>query len=178
MECESMDFKCFPTESDESNILISYLLQYLVDMELLKFKFLWKRLPKHVKSENYAKIIYGLARELWKQDFVSFFQILNTCDVINVLKKEDRELIINNIRKKNIESISSSYNNIHLSKFSNYMGLNEEETLSIVQNENWRIDEFNFVYPQPLSIIKRNDYGHGKESISKLCQFMTHMENN
>nr|ACO10810.1 COP9 signalosome complex subunit 8 [Caligus rogercresseyi] len=139
-ELEALELNA-PNGNPGSVVYTKLLTVYLQQNDLCSAKFLWKRIPEEIKTDN-AEIqkVWSVGQALWKREQPEAFKILlNTPWSDNV-----RELMANvteTIRRRHVDLVASAYSSISISDFSNYVGLAEEQARELaLRQDGWKME--------------------------------------
>ena len=123
----------------------------------MKAKFLWKRLPTHLKSENSElHRLWLIAQCLIQRKYAQAFEIVNQYKQSNQnwQNQELRNLIdylIQKSKERFFLLVNVAYSSISIRELALNLGLSAEETTKIALNQGWSIDNTNsFLLPKKL----------------------------
>jgi hypothetical protein len=123
----------------------------------MKAKFLWKRMPSHLKAENSElHRLWQIAQCLIQRKYSQAFEIVNQYKRSNQ-NWQNLELgtLIDYLIEKSKERIfllvNVAYSSIRIRELALNLGLSEEETTKIALNQGWSLDNTNsFLIPKKL----------------------------
>jgi COP9 signalosome complex subunit 8 len=123
----------------------------------MKAKFLWKRLPTHLKSENSELYrLWQIARCLIQRKYAQAFEIANQYKQSNQ-NWQNKELtnlfdyLIEKSKERLFLLVNVAYSSISIRELALNLGLSPEETTKIAQNQGWSIDNTNsYLLPKKL----------------------------
>ncbi|XP_076643558.1 COP9 signalosome subunit 8 [Halictus rubicundus] len=153
------------------------LAVYLYQNDLCNAKYLWKRIPADVKTENTElKQIWVVGQCMWQRDWAAVHAALNaewSTDVSNIMNA-----LKDNVRERAINLVSKAYSSLRLGMFATMTGLPEEEARQAAVEKGWTIDGL-MVEPRKIEteecILDNED--HTEDQLRKLTQFVSFLEN-
>ena len=125
------------------NALYAKLLAvYLYEDDLCSAKFLWKRIPEEAKGECAdLSRIWDVGKAMWNRNLSKVFKSIDEYDwsenVANIMKAVKAI-----VRGRSLELISRAYTSMSVSEFSRYVGMSEEEAISLaVKEPGWTFND-------------------------------------
>jgi hypothetical protein len=123
----------------------------------MKAKFLWKRMPSHLKVENSElHRLWQIAQCLIQRKYSQAFEIVNQYKRSNQ-NWQNLELgnLIDYLIEKSKERffllVNVAYSSIRIRELALNLGLSDEETTKIALNQGWSLDNTNsFLIPKKL----------------------------
>jgi len=125
-----------------NDVYAKLLAVYLYENDLCSAKFLWKRIPDQAKNE-YTDLsrIWEVGKAMWKGNLPEVFDSIdsyewseNEADIMKAVKEI--------VRDRSIELISRAYTSISVSEFSKYIGMSEENAVSVALKETgWTVND-------------------------------------
>ena len=111
----------------------------------MKAKFLWKRVPAHLRSSPELLNIWSLVKCLIQRDYIQVFAIgkqLKECDQFSSpnlkLLVED---LLSNAKTQLLALISEAYSSISVQELANSLGLTGDEVITLGFQHGWALDE-------------------------------------
>lgn len=125
----------------------------------MKAKFLWKRIPKTVRSErSELSSLWGLIQLLIQQKYSQLFDLANIHK--NWSSSELTTLfasLIEKTRERLFDLISVAYSSIDIREMAAMFGISDEEIVRISLSKGWTLDETRH-YLLPKKKRNRNNY--------------------
>lgn len=179
LECQELES---PTGQASPQVYGQLLAIYLLFNDLTSAKFLWKRIPGQIKSENdELSIIWLVGKLMWKRNYSEIYGVINSCPTWPNHLKNIMNLILESTRQRAKSLISRAYSTITLTDASKMLGLSNEETLKFAKQSNWLYEETSGF----LSITKTdsnvngntgNSLEVGVELLEKLTDYIIFLE--
>ena len=170
-------------EEEPSDRLYAQLLAlYILTDDLTSAKFLWKRIPPGMKSDNDdLKTIWTIAVNLIQRAPSPIYFLIEEREwpahVKTIMSR-----IADRVRKQQIGLISSAYSDIRIDELTKLAGTgSEEETLKLVSEQGWSVDSASQTVrpckgsrsPQSLD----EDREMSQEQLHKLTEYVAFLEN-
>lgn len=154
---------------------------YLLFNDKISAKFLWKRIPDHIKAENNElSLIWQVGKLMWKKNYSEIYATINSCPVWPNHLKNIMKLIVDTTRKRVINLISAGYHNIKIEDVSKLLGQTEEETIQKLES-GWIYNSDT----RDITIMTKRDktdqLGHlnaniGTDLLTKLTDYIVFLE--
>lgn len=170
-------------EDEPSDKLYAQLLAlYILTDDLISAKFLWKRIPSNVKSDNEdLRTIWDIAVNLTRRTPSAIYFLIRERDwpphVKTIMSR-----IADRVREQQVALISSAYSDIRMEDLTRLTGFeSEEETLKLVTELGWSVDTASkTVMPRKGSRSPRSvdeDREMSQEQLHKLTEYVAFLEN-
>uniref|UniRef100_A0A8D8UXD9 COP9 signalosome complex subunit 8 n=1 Tax=Cacopsylla melanoneura TaxID=428564 RepID=A0A8D8UXD9_9HEMI len=157
-----------------AEVYTKLLALYLLQNDLCNAKFLWKRTPQSVKmSHPEIGQVWEVGKHLWNGNYPSIYSNLKRTwsdDIAHIMKALQEE-----VQKRALNLISKAYSSIPNTSLSEFLGVNEQETAALVQDQGWTVDK---VYTQPVK--KPEEYAAPNitdDQLYILTQYVSFLEN-
>jgi len=125
-----------------NEIYIKLLAVYLYENDLCSAKFLWKRIPEQAKNECVSlSQIWEVGKAMWNSNLSEVFRLIDTCEwseqEVDIMKA-----VKESVRERSFELIGRAYTSISVTEFSKYIGVPEQEAVSLALKEpGWTVNE-------------------------------------
>ncbi|CAH8833557.1 unnamed protein product [Trichobilharzia szidati] len=189
LDTPSFNSKSCPTSLANPSLVdfyLQYLGIYLIKCDLINAKFLYKRMPSHIKEDQSIKCLWDLGRLLWKNDIKLFFTSVS--QIFSDPKHSDILVqMVRQIRDKQIDQIThlvtQAYSCVSIDFLCNYLCISSEDISKHFLSKSWQISTDgrfisrpgNFVEEQSKTLGLENETANN-EIMSKLTEFMCFME--
>ncbi|XP_050545166.1 COP9 signalosome complex subunit 8-like [Daktulosphaira vitifoliae] len=176
----------FTIEELETNEISEYILSpekyvklfssYLLTNELCSAKFLWRRIPEHIKSTPELQKVWLIGKALWTKQYT------HANELINYKWSDDLEPIMSALKSRlqqdTLKFISTHYENIPLDKFQLFMGVDKNQAEKIVDSEGWTCEN-GYVIPIAISEPELGLSGSHEvlDRLITLSSFTSYIEN-
>lgn len=170
-------------EDEPSDKLYAQLLAlYILTDDLISAKFLWKRIPAGIKTDNDdLKTIWDIAVNLIRRTPAAVYFLIREREwpphVKTIMNR-----IADRVREQQITLISNAYSDIRVEDLTKLTGsLNEAEALKLVADLKWTVDPVS----QTVRPCKRDrsprsvdeDRELSQEQLQKLTEYVAFLEN-
>uniref|UniRef100_A0A224XZB0 COP9 signalosome complex subunit 8 n=1 Tax=Panstrongylus lignarius TaxID=156445 RepID=A0A224XZB0_9HEMI len=152
-----------------SKLLAIYLYQH----DLCNAKFLWKRIPASLKSENAElRNIWAVGKTMWQRDMKAFYTLVsktdwteNVASIMAALKDSVRERCLN--------LVSNAYSSVTVDSVAQLLGV--VDVASLAKEHGWSV-EGNLVSPVRKT-IPHIYITSTEEQLHRLTSFVSILEN-
>ncbi|KAG4068048.1 hypothetical protein HA402_011381 [Bradysia odoriphaga] len=151
---------------------------YLYRNELSKARFLWKRIPKSIKTGNVElEKIWNIFNHLWDNDLNAFFKAINFEWSANVGRIMSQ--LKDKIQEETIDLVAVAYSSIFEDYLQNLLNQTPEALNDLCVSLGWDIQSGS--YPR-LIIPKKKasekvDTATAEDQLQKLTDFVSFLEN-
>ncbi|KAK0088787.1 hypothetical protein PV325_010727 [Microctonus aethiopoides] len=153
------------------------LAVYLYQNDLCNAKYLWKRIPANIKTNNTElQQIWMVGQRMWQRDWPAVHTALNnewSDDVINIM-----HALKENVRERAMTLISEAYSSVNLTVLAAMTGLSLEQAKQSAQERGWSLDETTV---RPCKMDKEQNTptqaSLTEDQLYKLTQFVSFLEN-
>jgi hypothetical protein len=121
----------------------------------MKAKFLWKRIPSHLKIEqSELNRLWVLIQLFINRKYAQAFSLANQYKSANQNWSNTElnslvELLIEKSRERLFELVNVAYSSINVQELATNLGLSQEETTRIALSQGWALDDAkNFLMPK------------------------------
>lgn len=139
--------------------------------------------------------MWSVGTKLWNRDFASIYSALNDFEwpghlnnVMNCIKgylKMDLEnfiFIINDLltdstRSRALNLIAKGYTSISLDEVITYIGLPLEETVKMIENLGWQVDQTTRFVKPIKPTVNLDEGASSEENLGKLTEYVAFLEN-
>lgn len=116
------------------------LVIYLIDSDVINAKFLWKRIPEQIKSENVElQNIWKIGQFLWKKKFANVFTAVSSQQWSMVTQPLLTKLL-SNLRTRITDLIARAYSIVKIEDTCLLVGLDETQVIELALEKSWEID--------------------------------------
>lgn len=171
--CENKELQI--NNLDESSKYMMYALQLIANLRLQDFisaKFLWKRIPKHIKNNPDIAAIWKIAQALRSKDGKQFYTCINTYNWPSKLAGSIAVLLTDG-KMHFEETIEKTYSILSLELCAEMMGLTVEECSEKVQVKGWSVEG------GMVKVTSREEPRHSVtnlEQLEQLASYVIHLE--
>lgn len=167
-------------EINEGNLSVEQYAKlfsvYLYSNELCAAKFLWRRVPEHMKNDPELQKVWSVGKALWTKRYTEAYELLD-CQWSSALKP----IIVAvkcRIQHDLLKFISLHYENIQFDKFRMLMGADKEQAERILESEGWNCNN-GYVYPVPITEPELGLNGSQEilDRLVTLSSFTSYIEN-
>ena len=150
----SLEEKELRDQDDTSEDVYKHLLvYYLIQNEVMKAKFMWKRVPKHFKQldqNSELNRIWNLAQFLIQRQYAQAFEIVQRFRVqnsnkINFFSNQELNNLLSLLVDKSIERlfdlINTAYSSISIQEMATQFCLNPTDIVKMALGKGWQLDE-------------------------------------
>jgi len=158
------------------------LLIYLMESDLTNAKFLWKRIPIELKTDNELIAIWQIGQSLWKKEFANVYCIINSQEWSDEYKDLTHKLY-SILQKRMSKLVADSYSIIKFEAISKLIGITDEQQLKeYALSNNWEVDSENKL----VKITRQNSVPKTRtdsaerslsESLVRLTNYVSFLEN-
>ncbi|KAF2069256.1 hypothetical protein CYY_009426 [Polysphondylium violaceum] len=141
------DIECESSEKIAS-LYGAYLFCYLIKNDITNARFLWKRIPSQLRSNESLKSIWTLAKSIHQFDTKTIYTLLGSFGA------EYQPFVVffkESFQNRTFNLISNAYTSISLSDCINYLGISQEQTIELAKSKGWTFDESSKTFT-PLAI--------------------------
>lgn len=157
---------------------------YLLINDLPSAKYLWKRIPDHIKTQNSElTAVWQVGKHLWHHDYPNIYSSITSYQNWPMHLGNIMNLLLESTRNRAKILISKAYSTISLNDCVKLLGQPEEEAIRTIKSLGWALDtETNHVAPiKPLPQISSSKHGllgldNGVELLNKLTQYVVFLE--
>ncbi|CAH1391823.1 unnamed protein product [Nezara viridula] len=148
---------------------------YLYQNDLCNAKFLWKRIPNNIKTQNpELGNIWAVGKAMWLRDAVEIHKTLNNThwsdNVSSIIKAlKDR------IKERGIRLIGRAYSSINADVMGSLLGMSSIEAVALAKEKDWQIDGTS-IKPKQISQISP-PLTSTEHQLHKLTSFVSFLEN-
>ncbi|KAA0194740.1 hypothetical protein FBUS_08839 [Fasciolopsis buskii] len=160
-----------------------FLGLYILKMDLLNAKFLWKRIPFPLKeSSESLKVLWSLGKLLLHKNHRKFFETA-TQIIQQPNNSESLVYIVTQISQRQqchlIDLISSAYSCISIEFVASLFCIPVNNAISLLVSRNWELmaDGKHLTFVQSPSIANSGVEATNEQIMSKLSEFMSFIEN-
>jgi len=124
-----------------NEIYAKLLAVYLYENDLCSAKFLWKRIPEQAKNEcvNLSQI-WEVGKAMWNSNLSEVFRLIDTYEW-SEHESDLMKAVKETVRERSFELIGRAYTSISVSEFSKYIGMTEEDAVSMALKEpGWTVN--------------------------------------
>jgi hypothetical protein len=154
------------------------IVLYLIEDETQKAKFLWKRIPAHLKSDAQSELrrVWLVAQNLIQRNYAQAFDHVNANKNIAWQSEELTrlfDLLVETSRERLFELVRVAYTSIGCHELAQMLGLSEQETSRIALSQGWSMDPTNESY---LITPKKNCANLASSSTNNIIPNRTQMQ--
>ncbi|CAL8082435.1 unnamed protein product [Calicophoron daubneyi] len=179
-----------PGSPSSEEYYTQFLGLYILKMDLLNAKFLWKRIPTPVKgSSTHLKKLWNLGQLLIRRQITAFFQAADK--LIEESNSETLIYIVRQIcerqRQRVTDLVTSAYSCVSIEFLSSLLNLPESEAILPLTSRGWHPCSLNKYLLRPsdssVTIVKPESDSNlasqttNNEIMSKLAEFVCFIEN-
>lgn len=125
----------------------------------MKAKFLWKRIPKSVKTDSQSEIhrIWSLTQFLIQRKYAQVFGYMNQLRSMNYeWSSPEIRILINKLteitRERLFDLLNYAYLTINVHEMAGFLSTQTEDAINIALSQNWTLDDSKlFLLPQKKS---------------------------
>lgn len=149
---------------------------YLYSNELCAAKFLWRRVPEHMKTDSELQKVWSIGKALWQKQYMQAYELID-CQWSGALTPI-MAAIKRRMQYDFLKLISLHYENIQFEKFQMFMGVDKEQAEGILESEGWTCHD-GYVYPVAITEpeLGLNGIQEILERLVTLASFTTFIEN-
>lgn len=152
-----------------------HLLGHIYNNNLEDARFVWKRIPVHVRQNNQElQAVWRLLQHSWQRQYQGMWQALAAYQW-SVQLQPFMAALAEKTRAQLMELISTAYSSVRPSKVAFICGMSEEEALSACVAQGWRFDAQTgtlHVLRAPAPLSTSNEQG----TMACLSSYMVHLE--
>ena len=158
------------------------LLIYLMESDLTNAKFLWKRIPSNLKTDNELVVIWQIGQSLWKKEFANVYFIINSQEWSEEVKELTQKLYTI-LQKRMTKLVADSYSVIKLEALSKLVGISDEQQLKeYALSNSWEVDSESKLVKitRNKTILKTRTDSPDRslsESLLRLTNYVSFLEN-
>lgn len=158
------------------------LTLYLIDFDLVNAKFLWKRIPNDLKTDEELATIWKIGQSFWKREFTEAYSVISSYEWSDN-HKESSQKLYSILQNRMVELVAKAYSIIKFDALANLLGINDEATLlELVNNKQWEVDQENKLVKiskhldERLSDVKNQDQPL-PQTLHRLTNYVSFLEN-
>ena len=156
------------------------LMLYLMEFDLINAKFLWKRVPVSLKSDDELTTIWKIGQCLWKREFTEAYNIISSYQWSDS-HKEPSQRLYSILQKRMTELVADAYSIIKFDALAKLVGMNDEmKMLEMVNSKQWDIDHDNKLVKikKPLDDRLATDKDNElPQTLHRLTNYVSFLEN-
>ncbi|KAK9817679.1 hypothetical protein WJX72_000567 [[Myrmecia] bisecta] len=152
----------------------AHMLGHMYNGDLVDARFVWKRLPEAAKQTAEVQAALTLLQCLWSKDYEGTWAALSShawnppvSGLVGGLALKTREHIF--------ELLTRAYSHIPTSKAAALLGLPEQETLQLVQQQGWEHDPATAVLKVHQPPVRPGDRT-SLDDLQRLTEYVAHLE--
>lgn len=156
------------------------LMLYLMEFDLINAKFLWKRIPNSLKTDDELTAIWKIGQHLWKREFTEAYSIISSYQWSDS-HKESSQKLYSILQKRMTELVSNAYSIIKFDALAKLLGINDEAAmLEMANSKQWDIDHENKLVKIKKQLNEKqfsekdNDL---PETLHRLTNYVSFLEN-
>ena len=156
------------------------LMLYLMEFDLINAKFLWKRIPDSLKTDDELTTVWKIGQHLWKREFTEAYSIISSYQWSDS-HKESSQKLYSILQKRMMELVENAYSIIKFDALSKLLGINDEtKMLEMANRKQWDIDHDNKLVKikKPLNgkHVMEND-NDLPQTLHRLTNYVSFLEN-
>ncbi|XP_014249791.1 COP9 signalosome complex subunit 8 [Cimex lectularius] len=148
---------------------------YLYQFDLCNAKFLWKRIPQNIKSQNTELgHIWNVGKAMWQRELPAVYTALSSTSWTDNVKPIMVGLK-DKVREKCIGLVCKAYSSLNLEMLSLLLGMTTQEAIELAKKNGWNIED-NIIFPVQQTSIPVN-ITSTEQQLHKLTNFVSFLEN-
>ncbi|KAK2193382.1 hypothetical protein NP493_13g02000 [Ridgeia piscesae] len=149
---------------------------YLLQNDLPNAKFLWKRIPQAIKSENAElSLIWALAQKMWQKDLPATYEALRKDWSDNV--KSIMAAIQEATRNRVFLLVARAYSYIRAEELASFLGMSVNDAVIAAVSHEWTADSNTGMITPKKQEIPPEPPIPSEQQLSRLTDFVAFLEN-
>jgi len=176
-ECENWEFECakHALSPDTMPFYSVQLLAYLIENETEHARFLWKRIPSVVKTNDpEVCAVWEIAKNVLSRNYTGIYNAINafqwslqTESLVRVLTEK--------FRQQTVELVGNAYSNIDVEDFATLTGTDPQSAIAVASQKGWEHE------PDSNSLLPKHDVGAkvqktGLDQLQQLTEYVVWLE--
>ena len=137
-------------DDTHEDIYKQLIIYYLLENEPMKAKFLWKRIPSHLKQQGQSELnqLWTFSEFLIKRQYSEAFGLINkhqNANKIQFLSNTDLNslitLLVEKTKERILDLINVAYSSISLNDISSLFSITTDEVLKLALAREWTQDD-------------------------------------
>ncbi|KAK9510086.1 hypothetical protein O3M35_004944 [Rhynocoris fuscipes] len=146
---------------------------YLYQHDLCNAKFLWKRIPAHIKAENVElRNIWAVGKSMWQRDMNACYTLVTKTEWSDNVASIMRALT-DSVRERCLNLVSNAYSSVTVDTVSQLLGTSD--VVAVAKEHGWTV-EGNMVSPVRKTIPQAQTTST-EEQLHRLTSFVSILEN-
>lgn len=149
---------------------------YLLQNDLPSAKFMWKRIPQAIKSENAElSLIWALGQKMWQRDLPATYEALRKdwSDNVKAIMAAIREATRNRV----FSLVARAYSYIRAEELASFLGMSVNEAVIAAVSHEWTADSNTGMITPKKQETPPEPPIPSEQQLSRLTDFVAFLEN-